>query len=133
MPNVYPSAVHMANQLRPGARFWATCLEVSTPPTKIVKRMPPTLVEITCGGKTPEVETERRKNPGHYVYSLQAAPVKADGSIDFRKAVRTYGVSFFTDEDDAKRAYAELVDEATKTIDEAIGVMQALKEKIQKA
>lgn len=123
----YPSAVRPYGR-KPGTRLWASGFHLSSPPSRIIRNMPPTLVELTCGARTPESEKEARKR----VACADAIAPVIDGEPALKRTTSFNDVAFFTDKADAKAYYHDCVSLAAKHINKVIGELNSMKDRVDR-
>ena len=121
----YQSAVRPYGR-NPGTRLWASGFRVSSSAARIIRNMPPTIVEFTCGEREPDKEKEMRKR---VAASDAIAPV-IDGEVKLKQTTSFNNLQFFTDKADAKAHYRDCVKCAMENVNEAITLLDCMKSRI---
>lgn len=107
----------------PGTRAWVSGFRLSGNVTRVIRDMPPTLVECCVGGRDMAGEMGRR-HPGAKAYYV--APVGPDGVPCLDRMTGPSDLHFFRDEAQATDAYlADL-----KTVERTIGRAKAKLDKL---
>lgn len=123
--NRYPSAIGHYGMV-PGARYWASGFRLSSPPSRIIRNMPPTLVEFTCGKRKPESETEARKSAK---YAAAVAPIGKSG-VNLKLTTSFHGLGFFEDKAYAEAYYRERLEKGMEEVETTLLMLGNMKLRI---
>lgn len=112
--------------MKPGQRVWAAAFKISSTARKVVKDMPPTLVEITCGS----VESREADMRQAGKRADRVTPIGKNGRPDFSRSVDSWEVHFCETREDAVLAYADDLDMALLAIKASNSVTTELARRI---